>query len=93
MWKIESPKRLKMRAQNPTKGAYIYIYIYAYNLIRWATFRLQKVKKQRERRKNKARKGKDEKEDKTLKREKPPHLVWGFFWAHFYYKTGEKSKF
>ena len=33
--------------------------------------------------KNKARKGKDEKEDKTLKRGKPPHLVWGFFWVIF----------
>ena len=43
-----------------------YIYIYAYNLIRWATFRLQKIKKQRERWKTKARKGKDEKEDKTF---------------------------
>ena len=42
-----------------------------------------------ERRENKARKRKDEKDDKTLKREKPPHLVWGFFWALFYYKTGE----
>ena len=68
-------------------------YMYAYNLIRWATFRLQKVKKQRERWKNKAaKKGKDEKEDKTLKREKPPHLVWGFFWAIFYYKIWEKLK-
>ena len=38
--------------------------------------------------KTKARKGKDEKEDKTLKREKPPHQMWGFFWVIFYYKTG-----
>ena len=27
----------------------VYIYIHAYNLIRWTTLRLQKVKKQRER--------------------------------------------
>ena len=66
---------------------------FAYNLIQWATFRLQKVKKQRERWKNKARKGKDEKEDKTLKREKPPHLVRGFFWVIFTYKTGENWNF
>ena len=38
----------------------------------------QKVKKQRERCKTKARKGKDEKEDKTLKSEKPPHQVCVF---------------
>ena len=44
------------------------IYVYAYNLIRWATFRLQKVEKQRERWKTQARNGKDEREDKTLKR-------------------------
>ena len=50
---------------------------YAYNLIRWATFGLQKVKKQKI--KTKARKGKDEKEDNTVKREKAPHLVWFFF--------------
>ena len=54
---------------------HLYIYIYAYNLIRWATLELQKLKKQRERWKTKAKKGKDEKEDKTLKREKPPHQV------------------
>ena len=43
--------------------------------------------------KTKARKGKDEKEDKTLKREKPPHQVWWFFWVNFCYKTGDKLKF
>ena len=62
---------------------YIYVPITSCN----GTFRLQKVKKQRERWKTKARKGKDEKEDKTLKREKSPHL--GGFLGHFYYKTGE----
>ena len=65
----------------------------AYNLIQRATFRLQKVKKQRERCKKRQKKATMRKEDKTLKREKPPHLVWGFFWAIFYYKTGEKVKF
>ena len=69
-----------------------WIRIHAYNLIRWATFRLQKVKKKRERWKNKAREGKDEKEDKALKREKPPHLVCVFFFLIFYYKTGEILK-
>ena len=39
--------------------------------------------------KNKPKKGKDEKEDKTWKREKPPHLVWGFFWAIFTIKLGK----
>ena len=38
---------------------------------------------------SKGRKGKDEKEDKTWKREKPPHQVWGFFWVIFYCKKGE----
>ena len=42
--------------------------------------------------KKSGKKGKDEKEDKTLKREKPPHLVRGFSWVIFDYKTGEKLK-
>ena len=57
--------------------------LYAYNLIRWAIFRLQDVEKQRERRKTKAKKGKGENEDKTLKHEKPPHQVRGVFLGHF----------
>ena len=65
----------------------------AYNQTRWATFRLQKVKKQREIWKMRQEKVKMRKKAKTLKREKPPHQVWGFFWAIFYYKTGDKLKF
>ena len=64
---------------------YIYMYIYmtiAYNLIRWATFRLQKVKKQRERWKIKARKGKDEKEDKNWNMKNQTSEFW-FFQSHF----------
>ena len=67
--------------------------VFAYNLIWWATFRLQKVKKQRERWTTKARKGKDEKEDKTLKREKPPHQVWGFSGSFLTIKLGKFWKF
>ena len=67
---------------------HIYIYI-AYNLIRWAIFRLQDVEKQRERRKTKAKEGKGENEDKTLKHEKPPHQV---FFSFFWIITGEKLK-
>ena len=65
----------------------------AYNLIRWATFRLQKVNQRRERWTIKARKGKDEKEDRTLKREKPPHQVWGFFWVIFNIELEENWNF
>ena len=63
--------------------------IFAYSLVRWATFRLQKVKKQRERWKTKARKGKDEKENKTSKHEPPPPSEGGFL-GHF---LGENGKF
>ena len=42
---------------------------------------------------NKARKGKNEKEDKTLKSEKPPRQVWGFFWVIFDYKIGGNFEF
>ena len=86
---------LKMAKMWPSYWPYsIYIYGHiAYNLIRWATFRLQKVKKKRERWKIRQEKAKMRKKDKTFKREKPPHLVWGFFWVIFYYKTGEILRF
>ena len=61
----------------------------AYNLIRWATFRLQKVKKKSERWEKKTRKGKDEKEEKNIETPKTPHLVCFFV---LYYKTGDKLK-
>ena len=42
-------KRVFLSGRGPNGDASaIYIYIYAYNLIRWAVFRLKKVKKQRE---------------------------------------------
>ena len=65
-------------------------YIYAYNLIRWATFRLQKVlEKQRERyEKLRQEEAKNEKEDKTVKRENPHTKCGGFSGVIFYYKTG-----
>ena len=61
----------------------VQIYIYIYNLIRWATFGLQKVMKQRERWKTKAIQGRDEKEDKILKSEKNPTPSVGVFLGHF----------
>ena len=69
----------------------IHIYIYAYNLIRWATLRLQKVKKKREWWKNKAREGKDEKVDKTLNVKKT-HTKCGFFLGHVLLSNGGNSE-
>ena len=69
------PKSAHPLRLQPYIYIYLYIYMHAYNLIWWAIFRLQKAKTKRERWKNRARKGKDEKEEKTLKREKNPHLV------------------
>ena len=60
------------------KGIYLYIYIYAEDLIWWAIFRLQEIKKQRERRKTKAEKGKQKKEEETWRHENP-HLFGGFY--------------
>ena len=62
----------------------------AYNLIEWATFRLQNVKKRRERQKTKAREGEDEKEDETLKHGKP-HIMRGFLGHTFTIKLEQKS--
>ena len=64
-----------------------HIYIYAYNLIQWATFRLQKVKKQRERWKTKARKGRWERRQ-NIETWKTPTPSVGVCWVIFYYKTG-----
>ena len=57
---------------------HLHIYICAYNLIRWATLGFKKSRSRGKDEQEKAREGKDKKEDKTLKREKPPHQVWGF---------------
>ena len=76
------------------RDGYIYIYTYeAYNLIRWATFRVQKSRSR----------GKDEKQrqEKAKMRKKTKHwnvktptpkvcvCVCVFFFFHFFYKTGE----
>ena len=52
--------------------------ISAEDLIWWAHFRLQDIKKQRERRKIEAEKGRQEKEEETWKHENP-HLFGGGF--------------
>ena len=76
------------------QGVAIYIYIYAYNLIWWATFRLQKFKKQRERWKTKARKGKDWERRQNIEREKPTSSVCVcFFSGSSFIKTWENWKF
>ena len=73
----------------------IILYIYkAYSLIRWATF--LGFKKSRSRGKDeqlRQEKAKMRKKTQTLKREKPPHQVWGVFLGHFYSKTGENCNF
>ena len=72
---------------------HIYIYIIASNPIGWAIFRGENVKEQREKRKTMAEKGKDEKEEETLKHEKPPPFWWGCFVAIFDYKTWDFLRF
>ena len=58
-------------------------------LIRWATFRLQKVKKQRKDEKlSKARKAKMRKRQNTETLKSPTPSV-GVFWVIFYCKTGK----
>ena len=48
----------------------MYIYIHAEDLIWWAIFWLQNIKKQRERRKTKAEEGRQKKEEETCRHEK-----------------------
>ena len=68
--------------------------VLAEDLIWWAIFRLQDIKKQWERRKTKGEKGKQKKEEKTWRHEKKhPPFRWGFFLAKFNYKTGGKWDF
>ena len=62
----------------------VYIYIYAYILIQWATFRLQKFKKQRERWKNKATKRQRWERRQNMETWKKTHTWCGGFSVPFF---------
>ena len=67
---------------------YLSIYIYAEDLIWWAIFRLQAIKKLRERRKTKTEKGRLENKEETWKYENPHLFGGGFSWPILTIKLG-----